>query len=210
MEKLPKTLPGTGLSDLPPRRNISSAISAYWHSKTFFDTMRGLGLAPESYMATAEGPLAVHYRSGIVPGPGRDGRTINAQVRYEVAPDATLQSKPSIDMHLALANLNRWARVKAGTPGSQLEPLGMASCGRWMMHEFGHYLLAARIGQLEFDFAHSSGELAGGGVLRSAVGSVQPDLSRRPEDAGVDVSLCLRAAAARPDAWPWAGAGMGC
>ncbi|UWR70139.1 hypothetical protein K4K95_08155 [Phaeobacter inhibens] len=156
--RFPKALPTTGLSDLPPRRNVSSAISAYWHSKTFFDNMRGLGLAPESYMATAEGPLAVHYRSGIVPGPGRDGRTINAQVRYEVAPDATLQSKPSIDMHLALANLNRWARVKTGTPDSRLEPLGIASCGRWMLHEFGHYLLAARIGQLEFDFAHSAGD----------------------------------------------------
>ncbi|MFV1710550.1 hypothetical protein VWY03_04610 [Phaeobacter sp. JH20_09] len=155
---LPKPLPPMDVSDVPPRRNLSTAISAYWHSTVFFDSMSGLGLAPDAYVATADGPLAVHYRSGIVPGPGRSGRTINAQVRYDVAPDAAQQSKPSIDMHLALANLNRWARVKPGTPDSQLEPLGIASSGRWMLHEFGHYLLAARIGQLEFDFAHSAGD----------------------------------------------------
>ncbi|APG47089.1 hypothetical protein [Phaeobacter porticola] len=155
---LPKALPPMDVTNVPPRRNLSSAISAYWNSKAFFDSMRGMGITPESYVATADGPLSVHYRSGIVPGPGRNGRTINAQVRYEVAVNAAIQSKPSIDMHLALANLNRWARVGAGTPQSQLEPLGFASSGRWMLHEFGHYLLAARIGQLEFDFAHSAGD----------------------------------------------------
>ncbi|MFS4579835.1 hypothetical protein [Phaeobacter sp. C3_T13_0] len=156
--KLPKELPPIDVSAVPPRRDLSSAINAYWHCKTFFDSMRGLGLPPETYVATSDGPLSVHYRSGITPGPGGSGRTINAQVRYEVASDAVVQSKPSIDMHLALANLNRWARVKPGTADSRLEPLSIATCGRWMMHEFGHYLLAARIGQLEFDFAHSPGD----------------------------------------------------
>ena len=41
---------------------------------------------------------------------------------------------------------------------TQAEPLGIAGDARWMWHEFGHILLMASVGELEFRFAHSAGD----------------------------------------------------
>ncbi len=149
-----------------PRRNDFSALSAYANSLDFFEMMSKFGHPPDTFVTRAQQELQVFYRSGISPGPGRSGRTINAQVTFncqEQSNDDDAASppppKPYINMHLALANLNRFSRPKNddGTFGRP-EPLGISVSGRWMMHEFGHYLLAARIGKLEFDFAHSAGD----------------------------------------------------
>lgn len=154
-----KTASLPGGAALPPRCNLSAAISAYYHSKQFFELMAEAGLPAQNYVATAKPDIEIYYRSAIAPGPGKNGRTINAQVVYDCSALGAAAPKPGISMHLALANLNRWGRPlppATGLPWAQ--PLGIACDGRWMMHEFGHYLLAARIGQLEFDFAHSPGD----------------------------------------------------
>ena len=186
---LAKVLPHGPLEHLPPRRDVSTAISAYWHCQQMFALMESAGLHPDHYVATAEGPLSVHYRSGITPGPGRSGRTINAQVRYEVAEDAASQPRPAIDMHLALATLNRWSRPTPPSHGRNLsarpaQPLGFASSGRWMMHEFAHYLLAARIGQLEFDFAHSPGDGMAAVYFDPLSQLAEPDYPGNPQMRG--------------------------
>ncbi len=144
-------------ADLPPRRNEFSAISAYINSSDFFEMLAAFGLDPKTFVVRAETDIQIYYRYGITPGPGSDGKTVNAQVAFDCKPDGG--SRPPIRMNLALANLSRWSHPK--TPQHKLtfaQPLGIAMDKRWMLHEFGHYLLAARIGKLEFDFAHSAGD----------------------------------------------------
>ncbi len=137
------------------RRNDFSAISAFYNSHRFFEMMSQFDIDFDTFVVAAEPVIQIYYRSGIIPGPGKNGQTINAQVRY----DCKAATPPSIDMHLAVGNLTRRARpLNANHDPAWAQPLGIATSGRWMMHEFGHYLLAARIGQLEFDFAHSAGD----------------------------------------------------
>ncbi|AVO38641.1 hypothetical protein [Pukyongiella litopenaei] len=146
-------LDGTG--NPQPRRDDFSAISAFYNARAFFDLMAEFGLPPSTYVVRAQQELQVFYRAGITPGPGGSGNTVNAQVAYDCT---TADELPFINLNLALADLARRARP-AGSPGKQwAQPLGIAASGRWMLHEAGHYLLAARIGQLEFDFAHSPGD----------------------------------------------------
>ena len=77
-------LPGGGP---PVRSNDASAVMAYWNVKQFFDRLRAYGLLPNAYFRIAALPLEVHYRSGIRPGPGKDGQTVNARVRVKGFPD---------------------------------------------------------------------------------------------------------------------------
>lgn len=155
-----------GGEDPAPRRNDYSAIMAYCYSLDFFEFLGDIGLSPSLFAVRARKTVEIFYRYGIFPGPGRSGRTINAQVAFDCA-DAGQGIKPKVQVRLALANLNRWSRPENpdATPSShpdrrflRPEPLGIASSGRWMLHEFGHYLIAARLGKLEFDFAHSAGD----------------------------------------------------
>ncbi|NIZ63055.1 hypothetical protein DL239_18985 [Sedimentitalea sp. CY04] len=161
-----KSVPLPGGEAPAPRRNDYSAIMAYCYSLDFFNFLNDIGLPPSLFVVRAQKTVEVFYRYGIFPGPGRSGRTINAQVAFDCE-EAAQSNKPKIQIRLALANLNRWSRPKNpnATPSShpddrflRPEPLGIASSGRWMLHEFGHYLIAARLGKLEFDFAHSAGD----------------------------------------------------
>lgn len=171
-------LPGN--DDPQPRRDDFSAISAFVNARDFFDLMGAFGLPPSTYVVSARQELQIFYRHGITPGPGGSGNTVNAQVAYHCT-DANL---PYIDMNLALADLSRWARppITSGDP-QWAQPLGIASSGRWMLHEAGHYLLAARIGQLEFDFAHSAGD---------ALAAVVFDPSSRLADPRDGVAAAMR------------------
>ena len=137
--------------DLQPRRNAFSAVSAYFNCHRYFGLLTRFGLKPDLFVVQTQKDLQVFYRYGIFPGPGKSGRTVNAQVTL----DCGIPGKPFIHMNLALAELSRWARPD---PPSWAQPLGIATSGRWIGHEIGHYLLAARLGQLEFDFAHSAGD----------------------------------------------------
>ena len=161
-----KSVPLPGGQDPVPRRNDFSAIMAYCNSLDFFQLLGDIGLPPSLFAVRTEEQVDVLYRYGIFPGPGRNGRTINAQVALDCAA-AAQGIKPRVQIRLALATLNRWSRPPNphATPSShpdrrflRPEPLGIAASGRWMLHEFGHFLTAARLGKLEFDFAHSAGD----------------------------------------------------
>jgi hypothetical protein len=136
------------------RTDQFAAASAYRHGCGVFRTMRSYGLSPEELLRFAAGPLIVRYRAAIRPGPGKDGRTVNAQVDFDPPRcdhDAPWDgSAQPIQVRLALADLRRSA--------SRREPLGIAADPRWMWHEFGHVLLAGATGRLELYFAHSVGD----------------------------------------------------
>ena len=92
-----KTVPG---GDLPVRSNNSSAVMAYWNVEQFFDRLRAYGLSPTDYFRIAPLPLEVHYRSGIRPGPGKDGQTVNARVRVKGFPQTSrVQYLPAIRLY---------------------------------------------------------------------------------------------------------------
>src|SRR5207237_3640769 len=61
-----------------PRMNSFAALSGYQHGRELWDTMRGYGLSPAQYSKFAQHPLRARYRGPINPGPGKDGKTVNA------------------------------------------------------------------------------------------------------------------------------------
>lgn len=139
------------------RTNPFAALSAYQHARELFDRMRGYGISPALYFKFALPQLLVRYRATMIKGPGKDGKTVNAEVDYDPPgyeagtvwnPNAN-PLKP-LQVRFALADLKRSA--------SRREPLGLAADPRWAWHEFGHVLLAAATGELEFRFAHSAGD----------------------------------------------------
>jgi hypothetical protein len=150
--------------DSKVRSNDASAIMAYWNVEQFFDRMLAYGIVPKDYFLIAPLPLEVHYRSGIRPGPGKDGQTVNAQIRVKGFPDnfegpIPGGDHPPIEMHLALADLSTRARKPwDGANRSPAEPLGIAADARWIWHEIGHVLLTTSVGELQFRFAHSPGD----------------------------------------------------
>src|SRR5262249_32371927 len=137
------------------RMNPFAALSGYQHGRELLDTMESYGLDPNEYFRLASLPLRIRYRATIVPGPGKDGKTVNAMVDYD-PPEAhyngdwTLDAFKPLQVRFALADLKR-------SP-SRREPLGLAADPRWSWHEYCHVLLAASTGSLEFRFAHSAGD----------------------------------------------------
>jgi hypothetical protein len=138
------------------RTNDFAAVSGYQHARELFDTMETYGLWPPEYLKFASWPTRVRYRAPIRPGPGKDGKTVNAQVDYD-PPDLDLiladwnpaMIKP-LQVRFGLADLRRSA--------SRRERLGLASDPRWSWHEYSHVLLAATTGALELRFVHSVGD----------------------------------------------------
>jgi hypothetical protein len=162
-----------------PRTNWFAALSAYQHARGLFDTMRGYGLLPETFFRFASLPLHIRYRAPIDPGPGRDGRTVNAQVDYD-PPDHDMvgmgaTSPPSLkplQVRFALGDLRRsWSRR---------EPLGLSTDERWSWHEYCHVLLAAATGALELPFSHSAGD-----ALAAIMGDPDSALSVNQERRGL-------------------------
>ncbi len=155
----------------PPgvREDEQSALNAFYHFREMFELMeQKLDIDPANYMDQIEGPLHVFYRSGISPGPGKDGDTVNARVKFQGPREFDgfrrpifLDGDPLIlEVHLALGNHSHRARRvdPANSEPTPAEPLGIATSQRWMWHEFGHVLIAARLHVLEFLFAHSIGD----------------------------------------------------
>jgi hypothetical protein len=136
------------------RMSPFAALSGYQHARELFDTMRAYGFDPTEYFRHASWPLRVRYRAPINPGPGKDGKTVNAQVDYD-PPGSDLNAwDPTtlepLQVRFALADLKRST--------SRREPLGLTADPRWSWHEYGHVLLAASTGELELRFAHSAGD----------------------------------------------------
>ena len=159
-------LPGGGP---PVRSNDSSAVMAYWNAKQLFDRLVAYGLPPNTYFRITPLPLEVYYRSGIRPGPGKDGQTVNARVSIKGFPDNFEGPVPEgsiIEIHLALADLSTRARKRwDGKHRSPAVPLGIAADARWIWHEIGHVLLTTSVGELQFRFAHSPGDALAAIVL---------------------------------------------
>lgn len=148
-----------------PRTNPFAALSGYqqargWrgsrHARGLLDTLRACGLPPEQYFRFAGLPLLVRYRAAMTRGPGRDGRTVNAEVHYD-PPDADLLN-PDWDPTVLRQLQTRFALADGRRSASRREPLGLAVDPRWSWHEYGHVLLAAATGALELRFAHSVGD----------------------------------------------------
>lgn len=157
-------LPDTGPDTPFIRSNDFSAISAYNNVRQFFERLDAYGIDAPAYFRVANTPLKIFYRSGIRPGPGKDGQTVNARVLPEgwsadyIGP-TRLGDRPVLQMHLALGDLSTRARKPwNGTNRSPAEPLGIAADARWIWHEIGHVLLMCSVGELEFRFAHSAGD----------------------------------------------------
>jgi hypothetical protein len=157
------TLSGTTLTPLAVSNDFA-AVSAFNNVREFFRRLAAYGLNPYHYFRVAQLPLKLCYRSGIRPGPEKDGQTVNARVLAEgwnpdwVGPTPVVQ-RPVLQMHLALADLATRRRLPwNGVDRSQAEPLGIAADARWIWHEIGHVLLMASVGELEFRFAHSAGD----------------------------------------------------
>jgi hypothetical protein len=167
------------------RSNDASAVMAYWNVKQFFDRLRAYGLSPKNYFRIAPLPLQVYYRSGIRPGPGKDGQTVNARVRVQGLPDNFEGTLPPgnthiIEIHLALADLSTRARKPwDGINRSPAEPLGIGADARWFWHEIGHVLLTTSIGDLQFRFAHSPGD-----ALAAIVSDPESELATDPNWRG--------------------------
>ncbi|BAR55008.1 hypothetical protein ACVIWV_000440 [Bradyrhizobium diazoefficiens] len=200
-------LPGSGP---PVRSNDASAVMAYWNVKQFFNRLRAYGMSPSAYFRIAGLPLEVHYRSGVGPGQGKDGQTVNARVRVKGFPDNFIGTIPGgnppplIEMHLALANLSTRARKPwNGKDRSPAEPLGIAADARWIWHEIGHVLLTASVGELEFRFAHSPGD-----ALAAIVSDPESSLATDPNRRGSTfpwVFLPRRHDRCVTDGWSWSG-----
>jgi hypothetical protein len=157
-------LPGTGPAVVS---NDMSAVMAFWNVRQFFrrlEAYRFYGSNPEHYFRIAKLPLKIYYRSGIQPGPDKNGETVNACVLVEGWPvdfkgPTKPGQRPGLQMHLAMAGLSTRARKPwSGKACSAAEPLGIAADARWIWHEIGHILLMASVGELQFRFAHSPGD----------------------------------------------------
>ena len=137
------------------RTNEFAALSGYQHARELFDTMRLYGIDPVQYFRFAAFPLHVRFRAGIIPGPGKDGKTVNAMVDYDPL-RANYNDEPDpnalqpLQVRFALADLKR--------SSSRREPLGLGADPRWSWHEYSHVLLAASSGALELRFVHSAGD----------------------------------------------------
>lgn len=181
----PVRLPGTQKDQPPIRSNTFAAVSAYENFKQLFERFEAYGLDPENYFRITKLPLQVFYRSGIRPGPGKNGETINARVLVEgwtVNFEGPTKNKerPGMEVHLALGDLSRRERaVWNGEQRSPAEPLGIAADARWIWHEIGHILLMTSVGELQFRFCHSIGD-----ALAAITADPQSDLAADPNWRG--------------------------
>jgi hypothetical protein len=148
----PPAEPAGGSFEYESRTNEFAAVNAYWQLDTMMRRLELFGLPFASYAPTFFPKLWAIHRAAIRPGPGGDGRCINAQVR--IVPDdrglgAPQPPQHKLEFRFALADL---------PPRPEAAPLGIACDARWVWHEFGHALIAGATGVLELPFAHSCGD----------------------------------------------------
>ncbi|RYF17492.1 MAG: hypothetical protein EOO30_07030 [Comamonadaceae bacterium] len=164
--KRPRPVDLAGLNGPPIRNDDASAIQAFFHGRDLVQRIEAYGWTnPAAYFRLTAPEIKIFYRSGVSPGPGGDGRTVNARVipegwrREEMGMPPNAQ-RPALQIHLAAADLRRRERKvwTHGGPPAPAIPFGLAADRRWMWHEFGHVLLVASTGELEFRFAHSPGD----------------------------------------------------
>ncbi len=155
-------LPGSGPA---MRSDTAAAVQGFRHGRELMQRLVAYGLPPQQYFRVARPQVDVMYRSGVAPGPGKDGRTVNARVlpqgwRPDDFGSTPPGERPALELHLGMATLTRRSRDpwKPGNAPSRATAMGIGSDARWMWHEFGHVLLMATTGELELRFAHSPGD----------------------------------------------------
>jgi hypothetical protein len=202
------------LSDTGPdapyiRSNDFAAISAYQNVKRFLQRLEAYGLGVHRYFQIAKLPLKLFYRSGIRPGPGKDGQAVNARVlvegwKVDFEGPTKPGDHPKLQIHFALANLSTRARKPwYGNGRSQAEPLGIAADPRWVWHEIGHVLLMACVGEPQFRFCHSPGD-----ALAAIVNDPRSELAKIPNWRGATfpwVFIPRRHDRCVSHGWSWGG-----
>jgi len=135
------------------RGNDSAAVNAFLNARELFRRLTSYGFAPTQYFRFATLPLTIRYRSGLAPGPGKDGKIIDARADWKQGQEPRLdhnQLRPGdIEIKFALGDLDL---------SPELSPLGIACDPRVNWHEFSHALLMGAIGERELRFAHSGGD----------------------------------------------------
>src|SRR5215475_102359 len=195
-----------------PRTNPFAALNAYGHVRghsdddhlrSLFNTILAFGIWPLHYFRFAAHPLQVRYRAPIVPGPGKDGKTVNAEVKFDpstcdlIGPTSSWApaSLRYLELRFALADLKRTA--------GRRDALGLAADLRWSWHEYCHVLLAGRTGRLELHFAHSAGD-----ALAAIVADPWSELANYPSTRGYTfpwVYLHRRHDRSVYNGWSWSG-----
>lgn len=151
----------------PPRvrSNTASAVQGLWFGRDFLRRMKAYGLDPTTYFELINPKIDIAYRSGVSPGAGKDGQSVNARVLPIGWPPDFIgpvlkADLPVVQVHLSLADRVRRERAhwNPGDDRAPAIPLGIAADERWLWHEFGHILTLAATGELELRFAHSPGD----------------------------------------------------
>ena len=135
-----------------PRSNDFAAASAFGQAQELFDMIDDTGLKRTDFFKFSVDPkygppLIMRYRSTMLHGPGRDGRTVNAQVNFDPPEGNT---KRPLQIRFGLADVQRTTR--------RHDLIGLAADPRWSWHEFSHVLLAGSTGKLELPYVHSMGD----------------------------------------------------
>jgi hypothetical protein len=181
----PKEVP---LPPPPPFRSHDyGAIGNFHNLNELFRRFTLYGIDANDYFYAAALPLECFYRSGIRPGPGKDGNTVNGRVQPKGWGASNVISpspgdRPGLEIHLAMGCMStraRGARSPGGAP-VQAEPLSFGADPRWIWHELSHVMLMATTGELEFRFAHSLGD-----ALAAVAGDPSSRLAAEPQWRGL-------------------------
>jgi len=150
--------------DLPVRSDDLAAAQAWLRGDELMRRFQAYDIAVEDYFKLARLPLVIRHRAPLK-GAG-DGISVNAQVRPDDVGAGVLvtpSQNPALEVSFGWAELAHRQRLpNKGLPNQagdlREQPLGLAADPRWAWHEFSHVLIFARLGQLEFRFAHSAGD----------------------------------------------------
>jgi hypothetical protein len=197
------------------RSEAFSALSSYGHGRgnfadrnirSLFDTIIAYGLWPYGYFRFADYPLLVRDRASIRPGSGKDGKTVNAQVKLLPA-ECDLIGPPKDWQR----NLLRWLEVRFALADvkrttARRDRLGLSADARWSWHEYCHVLLAGQTSKLEFSFAHSAGDALA--AITADPWSKLADIPYRPYARGYTFPwayLHRRHDRSVSEGWSWSG-----
>lgn len=195
-----------------PRTPAFAAFSAYergradfdqYHLRPLFDTIIACGLSPYGYFRFAANPVHVRYRAPIVTGPGKDGRTVNAQVILDPPEIGLIGSTAPWHPGLLKSPEVRFALADLKRTSSRSDALGLAADPRWNWHEYCHVLLGAQTGRLELHFAHSAGD-----AMAAVACDPRSELAKSPWARGYTfpwVYLHRRHDRRVEDGWGWCG-----
>ena len=162
----PPAPPGSGiqpapLSDPGLRTDELAAVHAFMRASELFARLDAYGLPASLNFRHLKLPLKLRHRPVLPEAPSGDA--VNARVM--VVPtgqgiSATgLVTKAEIEVQFGAATLtHRYFGPALPGPSGRAEYLGLAADPHWAWHEFGHVLIYAATGMLEFPFAHSMGD----------------------------------------------------